>query len=272
MGWITKSSLLALGLVLAAPASAQVSEWSSDFGRITLEIDYYDVHGSYPSYNGEFIGEYNPEFDLLSLYWVQPSSEVKCRELINGSPYWGTVDFYGLSSGHLRGEWAYCDNLPGSGGAWNAKLLAGDLPPQADPAIYGDEPLPVYPEDTEPLIYEAYGKSFPWNEAQSLVFDFTCDGVEDTVIGWVEGTNPDALGAYNIMVVYDLGFGLEQSSLQLASDGSHYGLCTGPDGWPDPLLEIEYMGQLEPDAFGLSPGCGAKVRIDDGYCDYLRLY
>ena len=74
------------------------------------------------------------------------------------------------------------------------------------------------------------------------------------------------------MVVYDRGFGLEQSTLQLASDGSQYGLCTGPNGWPTPLLEIEYIGQLEPNALGLSANCGAKVRIDDGYCDYIRLY
>ena len=49
-------------------------------------------------------------------------------------------------------------------------------------------------------------------------------------------------------------------------------LCTGPSGWPEARLEIEYMGQLEPGALGVSEACGAKLLIDDGYCDYIRVY
>lgn len=124
--------LLAIALLLGLwgrPAvGIEVTEWATDWGFMTLEIEEdgltYGEYGDLSSYAGEVEGwTTQGTFDG---WWLEDWSEVRCSTpLYEGTDlyYWGTVSFW-FYEDYFEGTWAYCDNPPGSGGIWDGELLS----------------------------------------------------------------------------------------------------------------------------------------------------
>lgn len=121
--------LFCAALALAAGGTTAraegTSQWSSPFGPMTLSVSGdMDVTGSYPNFLGQLAGYLSDE-GKLEMYWVQPKSELRCRQARDNQFYWGRVSWKVLPGGVLKGKWAYCDTPLADGEAWNARFISG---------------------------------------------------------------------------------------------------------------------------------------------------
>ena len=119
LGWLAFVVLL-----LPLPAAAwQQTEWSTDYGPMTLQYEGDRVTGVYPDHKGWLEGSVTRD-GVLEGIWAQPTSGQACAYAVLGSLYWGTFQFWPVSDTRFEGQWAYCDAAPGSGGSWSGNLTA----------------------------------------------------------------------------------------------------------------------------------------------------
>jgi hypothetical protein len=52
--------------------------------------------------------------------WFQSSAAERCARPLDGSFYYGRLRFTGRGRS-FAGVWSYCDDAPGSGGAWTGQ-------------------------------------------------------------------------------------------------------------------------------------------------------
>lgn len=112
-----------VGNAVAASASSDVqsmNRWTTDFGPMSLRVspNSDQVAGDYPDYSGKIYGMIT-EGQRIEAVWVQPTSKRSCATTRHDSNYWGTVQWQVVEGKYLQGQWAYCDDPIGSGGAWN---------------------------------------------------------------------------------------------------------------------------------------------------------
>lgn len=261
--------LLAALIVTALPSLAIAqADLTSDFGPVTLKFEPQNaVMGAYSTYSGRLVGRIRGD-GVLDLTWVQPGSERRCAEEREGSPFWGTVQWT-PSGNALIGRWAYCDDIAGSAGRWNAALASGAIPgPAQDTAAVTDD--------------DVYGAvRFEWGQQAALSYDhaelevdLNCDGAPDRVLSRVALDNPDG-PFFTVMMVAshngDIAF--ESVFFEMGGDGGGDSVCVGADG-PAPKLSVGARfdtGEFN-DLFGYVGQCGQSVMLNDGMCDRKWLF
>ena len=72
-----------------------------------------NVTGTYATSNGKIFGTLKG--NILESYWVQSKANKRCSTMKYDSNYWGRLRFEFDRTGHLKGNWGYCDNEPTSG-------------------------------------------------------------------------------------------------------------------------------------------------------------
>ena len=72
-------------------------------GRLGIYPDYY---------NGRLVGRYID--DRFEGYWVQDGGSARCQGTVDGSPYYGRVEFKDKpgTDDEFIGKWSYCDRVP----------------------------------------------------------------------------------------------------------------------------------------------------------------
>lgn len=274
--------LLASAVSTGAMAAERSASWTSDFGPLTLKTDRLDVlTGSYPKYKGQIVGKLVG--DRIQAIWVQPQSEKRCAKAQYGSNFWGTVQWKVQPNGSLLGSWAYCDDRAGSGGAWNGNLTAGSFPmaaaaPPATPPVAGkaspapqmSKAAPVVDGDVFAQFKAEIGFPNKLREAQQLKGDFTCDGVEDRVVGYLDRYDPKKPEYVILFVTHHSGthsgqtirLGFGQGQNQMCGDGFENSIT----------IEAEKFKPAEARAFAGADVCPMAVRTDDQACDAFRIF
>jgi len=194
--------LFLTGFLVARSAGAEMISLDTDFGPVVLEVaPSGQVSGHYPSYDGELFGHADPGGTLV-MTWLQPTSERECAEVRGDTAYWGTVQWT-LRGDRLTGQWAYCNDPAGSGGAWNGTVASRSAEALARPG------QPV----TEAAMREAirrewgdFAASAPVNTV--LTMDIDCDGEQDRVVSRIDLDGP----SFQVLAMTDHG-GLLQSIL-----------------------------------------------------------
>ncbi len=83
--------------------------WNSTEGTITFEQSGSSISATYTQDNGVIEG--NISNDILTGYWIEDGSLVRCKTSRNGRYYWGKVRF-AFTDSSFRGTWGYCDSEP----------------------------------------------------------------------------------------------------------------------------------------------------------------
>jgi hypothetical protein len=90
--------------------------WESTEGTITFEQSGSNISATYTQDNGVIEGTiFN---DVLTGYWIEDYSLVRCNTSRNGRYYWGRIRFEFTSSpsrgtlDYFRGAWDYCNSEP----------------------------------------------------------------------------------------------------------------------------------------------------------------
>jgi hypothetical protein len=112
-------TVLAAAVALAASSASAfeiVGLYSTNEGQLSL---YRAESGSY-----RWLGDYGDdggrieanqiEHDIITGYWMENSSAVRCDTERGGTYYWGRMAFYWtpsipLPAGAFQGRWGYCD-------------------------------------------------------------------------------------------------------------------------------------------------------------------
>jgi len=246
-----------------------MSVWTSDFGKIEFVQNGSKVTGNYPNHGGIMKATLLDNGELEG-YWIQPSSEMKCKSVKEGSFYWGTFTFHQITTNKFNGHYAYCDLDSGSGGIWNGKFDNGvelTLPQTANNKLSADMAAGT--------VYNEYRASFKHGNPVRIETDVTCDGVNDFIFGWEETMNPD-VGGYHIAVVHQ-----ESGETQLTAEKLRIaGIEGGAQQWPEickvpghfnPNLTVAPADKEIVKHYKLPGSCEHMVAIDDGACDKLHI-
>ena len=252
---------LLAGFAAAAPA-ADPSHWQTDFGPLFLEQAGSELRGLYPDYRGEVRGELDADGEWFHGVWVQLESERRCERALDGARYWGTLSLQGLTGDRFEGMWAYCDDTPGSGGAWGGRRTGGGR--LVAPATYAstDGGLDAAPaagaavslDEARAFMRFEYGQVFPFDSARFLPADLDCDGTADVAVAWVEGTDPEAIGELRVALVRREGELLVHERRDAAA-------CATAGPGPELALET-----------GEGGGCPARLRAGRGEGCPVLLY
>jgi len=250
---------------------ASISKWKTDFGELELQQRGKRITGSYPKYKGQIKATLNHQHTVHG-YWVQPSSDVKCKKPRDGSYHWGTFTFNAINSKHFKGSWAYCDRKEGSGGKWNGHFKSGTRP---DLKTRTTKASTLTKDMAIGMVLDEYRLSYKHGNPVHLKTDITCDGVDDYVFGWEETVNPDASG-YHITVVHNTSGKPELSDTLLRISGE----TGGADHLPE-LCKVSEHFKPELTAAAadkdisrhhkLPSSCKRSIAIDDGACDKIYL-
>lgn len=92
--------------------------WNSTEGTITFKQSGSNISATYTQDNGVIEG--NISNDILTGYWIEDGSLVRCKTSRNGRYYWGKVRFV-FTGSSFRGTWGYCDSEPRSYWAGNRR-------------------------------------------------------------------------------------------------------------------------------------------------------
>ncbi|MFD2262552.1 hypothetical protein ACFSM5_06605 [Lacibacterium aquatile] len=278
--------LVAMLSASTAGALERSASWTSDFGPLSMKTDKLDVlTGSYSKYQGQLIGKITG--DRIQATWVQPQSEKRCARAQYGSNFWGTVQWKLQPNGSLAGTWAYCDDRAGSGGAWNGNLTAGSFPmasaapaaaaPQATKAPAAPAPAgkasPVVAGDVFAQFKAEIGFPDKLKEAQQLKGDFTCDGVEDRAVGYLDRYDPKKPEYVIMLVTHHAGNHSGQTvRFPLSGDDEKNGQMCGDGKENDISIEIEKYTAAKAKAFTGADVCNVTIRSDDQICAPFRLF
>jgi hypothetical protein len=89
--------------------------WQSDYGEITFGL----TSSTYTNDSGRMFYEING--NVLSGFWVEGSSAQGCASEMDGSVYWGRIEFtFNDEFTEFTGLWSYCDAEPTA--AWNGRF------------------------------------------------------------------------------------------------------------------------------------------------------
>ncbi|MDP2699646.1 hypothetical protein [Thalassospira sp.] len=169
-------------------------------------------------------------------------------------------------------------------GITGVAIIAGGMA-LAGPVIASDALEPeiqesVAPESAQPAtsgdLYREMriqgGQNAARNRHQVLVGDFTCDGVNDQVAGWVDRDNPE--GPFFALLFVTGHKGKMQSEMKLIpfAQSEQYALCVDDETAPPVLswqiVPTEYVADVLGD-----PGlCNIAVRVDDFMCDAPQFF
>lgn len=103
-------------------AFAEVSiegPWDTSEGPMTIErLAGNAVRAAYGADQGRIVGQL--EDSKLSGQWIERFSDRRCASEVDGSAYWGWVQFdFTVDGSSFEGRWGYCENaspvLPWSG-------------------------------------------------------------------------------------------------------------------------------------------------------------
>jgi hypothetical protein len=83
--------------------------WNSTEGTITFKQAGSNVSATYTQDNGVIEG--NISKDVLTGYWIEDGSLVRCNTSRNGRYHWGKIRFV-FASSSFKGVWGYCDSEP----------------------------------------------------------------------------------------------------------------------------------------------------------------
>ena len=94
----------------AAAAAGNISgNWNSSEGLVQLRQTGNSVSGSYPASGGRISGTISN--GTLSGYWIQTKAQRQCSSAVEGSPYWGIIQWVFSGNGFV-GKWGYCNDAP----------------------------------------------------------------------------------------------------------------------------------------------------------------
>lgn len=93
------------------PAQVAGVVWNTTYGDMTLRAEGDRVVGSYSIEDGTIVGQFNGS--TLVGMWVEPSSARSCSTTVDGSKYWGRIEFtFNEDYSGFSGRWNYCDADP----------------------------------------------------------------------------------------------------------------------------------------------------------------
>lgn len=263
-----------------ARAGEKNSLWATDYGEVTLTVaDDGKVTGSYLDYDGRLLGELIG--DEVSATWIQPTSEKRCDRPLLGSFYWGTVKWKVADTGLMTGVWSYCSNSLGSDGVWNGRLLTGRLSASIaalDPVVANLPTRPNRPVSDQDVLamFERYvGPKAEIIKAQQLSGDFTCDGVADRALGYLDTQAPDA-PEYVVLMVTTSGDNPDGDVQRFGFGEARENLCPEAAGQPISIAREETT-RAEAKGFTGSDVCGLAVRLvskpgNAGSCSDPRIF
>ncbi len=102
-----------------------ILNWKTTWGNISTGFTGRTVFGRYPDYDGILKGSIEDDGSLVG-YWFQKTSRHRCEYSLDRTYHWGTFRFNNFTRGEFYGNWAYCDNAPGSGGLWDGKRISSE--------------------------------------------------------------------------------------------------------------------------------------------------
>lgn len=125
---IRRAAAMGLAALLGGAAGSAWADayspgmWDTNFGPLSLSpkgSDGYVGLYYYKNMPAHLFGSFEPERGTYAGTWIQGTSEVRCNELQNGSPYWGTFR-YSFTGQSFDGLWNYCgrDLVEGSNFSW----------------------------------------------------------------------------------------------------------------------------------------------------------
>ena len=101
--------LAAVPLAMASDGSQLLGNWRTNYGEITIfEADDATFVASYAYQNtpAKLYGERTGD-GIYEGFWVQETSEVRCRDKVKGKVTWGRFRF-AFSGESFVGLWNYC--------------------------------------------------------------------------------------------------------------------------------------------------------------------
>ena len=97
--------ILSVSFAAAEPATGR---WETNYGPIEMTRQKDGFTGTYAYKNRPAFLAGRPNGNgTYRVLWVQEISEVECRELKQGSPYWGTARFV-FQGDTFKALWNYC--------------------------------------------------------------------------------------------------------------------------------------------------------------------
>ena len=107
---------------------------------------------------------------------------------------------------------------------------------------------------------------------QILTGDFTCDGVFDSIAGWVDLDNPE--GPFFAMLFVTNHGGVEQSEIRyLPFDSSEQvALCLYDETAPPVMSWLENSVEFMGEVIGDDKLCNFAIRVDDFMCDAPQFF
>jgi|GEM_PF-578792 len=267
----------------AAPATAQSSQWRTDFGTVILTLrDGGQITGRYPDYDGRIEALLDPATSSVEGVWLQPHSEVQCRREVGGTVFWGQVLWMLRSDGTMVGQWGYCDDPVGSGGVWNGQLERGENPVTlANGSAGGNGEAgtetggggdPALAAEAAELARFLWGQYVNPDRMTMLRADLTCDGRPDLIVGYLDIDNPD--GPFFTVAVRQPGENLEAvATTYMDFDaGTDTSLCGDAHMADLSVHDLEPESVLDLTGFTAPPLCHQSLRVDDGMCDAVWLF
>ncbi|MAZ32952.1 MAG: hypothetical protein CMO06_07375 [Thalassospira sp.] len=110
------------------------------------------------------------------------------------------------------------------------------------------------------------------NRHQVLVGDFTCDDINDQIVGWVDRDNPEGPFFDVLMVTNHKGQAHSELKQIPFAQSEQYALCiddkTAPPVMSWQVNDPEYMR----DVIGNGDLCNIAVRVDDFMCDAPQFF
>jgi len=132
--------------------------------------------------------------------------------------------------------------------------------------------VPVTANDLYREMRIQVGQYAVQNRHQVLVGDFTCDDINDQIVGWVDRDNPEGPFFDVLMVTNHKGQAHSELKQIPFAQSEQYALCiddkTAPPVMSWQVNDPEYMR----DVMGDGDLCNVAVRIDDFMCDAPQFF
>lgn len=132
--------------------------------------------------------------------------------------------------------------------------------------------IPVTANDLYREMRIQAGQYAARNRHQVLVGDFTCDDINDQIVGWVDRDNPEGPFFDVLMVTNHKGQAHSELKQIPFAQSEQYALCiddkTAPPVMSWQVNDPEYMR----DVMGDGDLCNVAVRIDDFMCDAPQFF